>query len=303
MLGNLMFAVEAHSHTGLGLHEWSLIWSAMIVMAVILGTGLVARGQVGLVPRGLAAVYEHMFDWLESIASGFMGREGRNYVPLALSFFIYILMSNWMGLIPMPVWHYHEHGELVEVAAFESPTVSLSVTLALGLLAGLAYNLFGLRKALFPPKDDHGHAHAHDHGHGDAHAHGGGGGLSRWIARFWDPVPSIYRDLAGVLKALAVPLFFLFVLLNTIERVLPIASLSLRLYGNIFAKHTIRGSMYIMMEQMIHQGDFFSWGIFIVLLGSSCFVAVLGALAGFIQAMIFTVLLLSYIGHAVADEH
>lgn len=36
---------------------------------------------------------------------------------------------------------------------------------------------------------------------------------------------------------------------------------------------------------------------------SSAFVVVLGALTGFIQAMIFAVLTLSYIAHAVAEEH
>ena len=36
---------------------------------------------------------------------------------------------------------------------------------------------------------------------------------------------------------------------------------------------------------------------------SSLIVALLGGLAGFIQAMVFMMLVLSYIAHAVADEH
>lgn len=116
-------------------------------------------------------------------------------------------------------------------------------------------------------------------------------------------MPLIYRDLGGILKIMALPLFFLFLLLNIMERFLPMVSLSLRLYGNISAKHTVKVSLLTIMEQMIHQGDFFSWILALVLFGSTCFVALLGALAGFLQAMIFTVLLLSYIGHAVHAEH
>jgi F0F1-type ATP synthase membrane subunit a len=320
MLGNFIFAAVAaeeavhsgHGHSmALGLHEWSLVWSSLIVIGIILASALMARGQTGLVPRGTAAVYEHMFDWLDGIAISFMGKQGRSYVPLAMSFFLFILISNWVGLLPWPVWHQGHGASLTEVAMFESPTVSISTTLALALLAVAAFNLLGLKKALFPPRE-HAHVHNHDHDHihvGDDHDHhhhhakGGLAGLWGWIAKLWEPAPAIYRDLSGPLKLIAVPLFFLFLLLNTMERFLPAVSLSLRLYGNIFAKHTVRGSLFEMMQSMLAQGDFFSWAIFLLLLASSCFVAILGALAGFLQAMIFTVLFISYIGHAVSDEH
>lgn len=321
MLGSLILASEG-GHA-FGLHEMSLLWSSAAVMGVILATALVARSQAGLVPKGTAAVYEHIFDWLEGIAASFMGKEGRSYVPLAISFFLYILMSNWMGLIPWPTWH-DAHGG--EVAVFESPTISISTTLALALMAVVGYNLFGLKKALFGTGGghSHGHDHHHHHHHGDGHSHShdhshdhghshdhshdhdhghGPTGLGAWIARFWDPIPLIYRDLGGALKLVAIPLFFLFLLLNTIERVLPMLSLSLRLYGNISAKHTVKVGLITMMEQMIHNGDALSYVLAIILFGATCFVALLGALAGFLQAMIFTVLLLSYIGHAVHAEH
>lgn len=312
MLGSLIFASEAAGHSmSLGLHEMSLIWSSAFVLGVILTTAAVASTKVGVVPKGLSAIYEHIFDWLEGLASGFMGSEGRRYVPLACSFFLYILMSNWLGLIPWPTWH-DAHGH--EVASFESPTASLSTTLALAILAVLAFNLLGIKKALFPPHDHshehgHGHEHGHEHGHGHEHAHdhhhapGGLMGLWNYIARLWDPTPQIYQGLSGVMKLMAFPLFFLFLLLNSLDKVLPAVSLSLRLYGNISAKHTVKVSLIQILEQLIHQGDFASWAIAIIMLGATCFVAMLGALAGFLQAMIFTILFLSYIGHSVSDHH
>jgi len=293
MLGSLVFA-SGGGHGTLGLHEFSLLWSSLAVVAIVLLTAIAARNQVGLIPKGVAAVYEHIFDWLEDFAYGFMGREGRSYVPLACSFFLYILISNWMGLIPWPTWH-DAHGG--EISVYESPTISISTTLALAVLAVSAFNLLGLKKAIFGLPAD---PHDHDHGHG---APGGISGLSAWVAKHWDPVPMIYQDLKGLLKLLAIPLFFLFLLLNVMDRFLPLISLSLRLYGNISAKHTVKVSLLVIMQELIPKGDPLSWGLVLVLFGATCFVALLGALAGFLQAMIFTVLLLSYIGHAVHSDH
>ena len=299
MLGSFILANEAAGHAGgLGWHELSLLWSSAIVIGIIVGTAIVARGQAGLVPRGVAAVYEHIFDWLESLAVGMMGKVGRRFVPLACSFFLYILMCSWMGLLPWPVFH-EGHAE---VAAFDNPASSISTTLALALLAVLSFNLIGLRHAVAPPVEG-GH---HDHAHGDHdHHHGPTGiaGFFAWVGRFIDPVPAIYRDLGGALKLLAIPMFFLFLLINLLERFIPLVSLSLRLFGNMSAKHTVKVSLLTILEQLLHDGGFFNWFLAVIIFGSTCFVALLGALAGFLQAMIFTVLFLSYIAHAVNTDH
>lgn len=317
MLGSFILANEeageAAAHAmHVGWHEASLLWSSAAVICVVLGTAIVARGQAGLVPRGVAAVYEHIFDWLEGLAFGLMGKQGRRFVPLACSFFLYILMCSWIGLMPWPSFH-EGHSE---VAAFDNPASSISTTLALALLAVLSFNVIGLRHALAPyPDPDHehhhhhhgdGHTHDHDHSHGDHdhhHAPGGITGLGHWFAKFIDPVPMIYRDLGGGLKLLAIPMFFLFLLINILERFIPLVSLSLRLFGNMSAKHTVKVSLLTILEQLLHDGGFFNWGLAVIIFGSTCFVALLGALAGFLQAMIFTVLFLSYIAHAVHSDH
>jgi len=309
MLGSFILANEAaHAGSSIPWHELSLLWSSAIVIGIIVGTAIVARGQAGLVPKGTAAVYEHIFDWLESLAVGMMGKTGRRFVPLACSFFLYILMCSWLGLLPWPVFHEGGH----EVAAFDNPASSISTTLALALLAVLSFNLIGLRHAVAPPVEGghhhhhHGEGHDHDHAHGDHdHHHGptGVAGFFAWVGRFIDPVPAIYRDLGGALKLLAVPMFFLFLLINLLERFIPLVSLSLRLFGNMSAKHTVKVSLLTILEQLLHDGGFFNWFLAVIIFGSTCFVALLGALAGFLQAMIFTVLFLSYIAHAVHTDH
>jgi len=307
MLGSFILANEAATNgSGLGWHEASLVWSSLIVIGIIVGSAIVARGQVGLVPKGVGAIYEHIFDWLEGLSVGMMGKAGRRFVPLACSFFLYILVCCWMGLLPWPSFREGHH----EIAVFDNPASSISVTLALAVLAVLSYNLIGLRNAVAPPVEEDDHHHhgdgAHDHSHGDHdhhHAAGGFKGFMQWVIRFIDPVPAIYRDLSGVLKFLAIPMFFLFLFLNVLERFIPLVSLSLRLYGNMSAKHTVKASLFTILEELVHKTDLPSWLLAVVIFGSTCFVAMLGALAGFLQAMIFTVLFLSYIAHAVHTDH
>jgi F0F1-type ATP synthase membrane subunit a len=105
----LLLANEAAHGAGVSTHDSVIMFSTLVVVSVIIASAVWARSQVGTVPKGMAAVYEHMFDWLDGIAQGFMGKEGRNYVPLTLSFFLFILMSNWMGMVPLPPSLHRHH--------------------------------------------------------------------------------------------------------------------------------------------------------------------------------------------------
>lgn len=64
------------------------------------------------------------------MAEGVLGHRARQYVPLYGTFFLLILVSNLMGLIP----------------GFSPPTTNFNVTFALGLTSFIAYNTFGFRE-------------------------------------------------------------------------------------------------------------------------------------------------------------
>ena len=310
-------AVEATEHvSGMGIHDSVIVFSAFLVVAVLLSTAAVARMQLGIVPKGLGAVYEHIFDWIDGMAQGFMGKEGRTYVPLCMSFFLFILFSNWGGMIPLPSFiTFQENGQTESMPPFESPSSSYSTTLALAILAFFAFNLLGLKKRIFPPvaapaSDAHGHAHdhAHDHedhgGHRDSHNSGGVLGLWQWIGHYWQPTPTLWKTMDGGLKYSLVPvLFFFFLGLNFIEEFARILSLSLRLYGNIFGEHAAKENILSTMYKFLSSGDILQIVMSSLVWISSLVVTLLGGLAGFIQAMVFTMLLMSYIAHAVADDH
>ncbi len=64
------------------------------------------------------------------LSDGIIGKEGRKYVPLFGSLFIFILLANILGLVP----------------GFAPPTSNFFTNLGLGLVVFVAYNYFGVRE-------------------------------------------------------------------------------------------------------------------------------------------------------------
>jgi F-type H+-transporting ATPase subunit a len=108
----------------------SLIVLAIIVFFVLRAHGQRAAASDSAVPddsltfRNLA---ELLVEGVIGMAEGILGHNARKYVPLYGAFFIFILASNLMGLLP----------------GFTPPTTNFNVTLALGLLSFTAYNIVG----------------------------------------------------------------------------------------------------------------------------------------------------------------
>jgi F0F1-type ATP synthase membrane subunit a len=348
MVSTLSILAAASGHGGFGLHEKLVVGSTALVVLVLIALAMAARGQIGVIPKGLGACFEHVFDWIDGMAYDMIGRGSRQYVPLLMSFFLFILFSNWSGLLPLPVLSLEPahapvvrqtgglEGELQvdlqdegpmgqeehpaaepQHVLFEAPTSSYNTTLALALISFFAFNWFGIKKNVFPhwgAEESHG-AHAHegdDHGH---HSSGGFGGFVNWLLHYIQPTPMLWSSMDGVLKYALVPLLcILFLCLNIMEEFARILSLSLRLFGNIYGEHQLKVTLLDVMRSFLlsslqgfQAGNLISGPFWVVVAGviwgASIFATLLGTLAGFIQAMVFTMLSLVYIAHAVADEH
>lgn len=344
-LTTMILASASHGE-GFGLHQALIVGSTVVVVGVMILLGVLARGQIGVVPKGLGAAFEHVFDWVDGMAADMIGRGSRQYVPFLMSLFLFILASNWSSLVPLPVLEYHPpaaahgvsgHGvdsihdeaeryvdeklneapPAPEHILFEPPTASYNTTLALALISFFAFNWFGIKKNVFPNWGATG-AHHHDEHEGHGHAHhssGGIGGFFSWLGHFIQPTPMLWNSLDAPMKYFLCPLLLmLFLCLNIIEEFARILSLSLRLFGNISGEHQVKASLFTVMRGFLSQsltgfsaGNFLagpSWLVVGTLIwGVSLFATLLGALAGFVQAMVFMMLSLVYIAHAVADEH
>ncbi len=111
--------------------------TAMLVTALLMVFALRVRGKLanveaaidpddGVTGRNFAEMFVEAIDGL---AEGVIGHHYKQYVPLLATFFIFILVSNLLGLVP----------------GFVPPTSNFSTTLALGVISFVAYNVYGVK--------------------------------------------------------------------------------------------------------------------------------------------------------------
>lgn len=109
-----------------------LIVSILIVVVCYIGTRNMQR-----VPKGLQNVIETVIELLLDQIAGIMGSEAkaRKYGPFLMTFFILILISNYVGLLPLAGM----------VPGFKPPTSNLSVTAGLAIIVVLSFFFYGIR--------------------------------------------------------------------------------------------------------------------------------------------------------------
>ena len=122
----------------------SALWMtfALAAVAVFLFVG---SANPKLVPGRWQAAVEYFYDFVGKMLDENVGPEGRRYVPLIFSIFIFVLACNLLGLIPF-------------VGAF-TPTSHVGVTFGLALIVFVVVLMVGLLRhglhffSLFVPKD------------------------------------------------------------------------------------------------------------------------------------------------------
>lgn len=104
---------------------------AWVAMAVLIGLAFAVRLTLKkTAPTGAQNVMEVIMSGLENFIEEIMGPEGKHYFPLIASLFLFILVCNFLGLIP----------------GFDSPTANLNTTLALALVSFTATHYIGVRR-------------------------------------------------------------------------------------------------------------------------------------------------------------
>ncbi len=76
------------------------IFSAWITMAVLVGASILATRRMKLVPTGFQNLVEYIIELLLGVCETTAGRRGRQFLPVVATAFLFILFSNWMGLLP-----------------------------------------------------------------------------------------------------------------------------------------------------------------------------------------------------------
>lgn len=113
-----------------------------LAMAIVILIAFLATRSLKLVPSGWQNVIEMVIVWLNEQISVTLGSRGQLVAPFLITLFLFLLISNWIGLIP----------------TLASPTNDLNTTLGLALLVivmlhvlGLYYKGFNYIKHFFQP--------------------------------------------------------------------------------------------------------------------------------------------------------
>lgn len=128
---------------GLGLIDLSITNStvAMLVAAtVVVLFFAIVTASPKVVPGRLQVVGEGLFSFIDDLATGIIGKEGRPFFPFIFTLFIFILAMNMLGMLT-----------IFTATAQLAVTVTLAVlTIALVIIVGLMKNGLGFFK-LFAP--------------------------------------------------------------------------------------------------------------------------------------------------------
>lgn len=243
------------------------LFNSWIVVLIIVLVALVLRKKASLVPRGVQNIFEMIIDGFLGVFDSITGSRNKSlkFFPLVFSFFIFILINNWLGLLPgigSVGQIVSEHGKNIFIPYLRAGTADLNTTLALAAIAVAASHIIGIL------------------------AIGAWSYLNKFInIKVILEIPK--RILKEPVILLINPIKVFVGLVEIIGELAKVASLSFRLFGNIFAGEVLLASMSAIL----------AFGLPIPFM-------FLEVLVGLIQAFVFAILILVYLSMmTTVEEH
>ncbi len=127
----------------IGGHNFSFnldtIFTMWFAMGVILIFAFIATRKLSIIPGKLQAVSESLMKFFWGTLDTMIAHDNRKHVPLVASLFLFILIANLMGQLPLRIIHL-KNGELA------SPTNDLNLTAAMAIIVLIYYVGMGIKK-------------------------------------------------------------------------------------------------------------------------------------------------------------
>ncbi len=203
-----------------------------LAMGILILMAILVRASIKLVPSGFQNFIEMIIDAIYNLCEETIGEHWTaTFFPLIGTLGIYILVCNYMGLIP----------------GFDSPTANINTTASCAIPVFLATHYYGVK------------------------VHG-----FKYINHFLGPMRSIF----------ALPLMIMMFFIELIGHLVRPVTLSVRLFGNMMAKHILLAVLAVLTPI----------GIPVLVLG-------LGVIVGLVQAFVFVLLSIMYLAGAVEEAH
>jgi len=211
--------------------------------------------RAGIVPSRGQSIIELPIEFLAGIVRGTGGKRWRQFVPLILAIFLFVLTANWLSLLPgVGTIGLAEEvdGKRIIVPFVRAGAADLNFTLGLALISFVSFIAFGLRA----------------------------NGLRGYV-----------RELLIAEPAYMTPLLTPIHLISELSRVI---SLSMRLFGNVFAGEVLLATMLALTTATV----FLLPLAFVI---PAIFIG-LELLFGLVQALVFALLSMTYITLAIAEH-
>lgn len=106
-----------------------LLASWFVMAFLIILAGLAFRG-VKLRPRGIQNFFEFVWEYVSKLCVQLGGPENKHFLPLYATLFLFILFSNWLGLIP----------------GLSSPTMNVNINAAMALIVAFSTEFIGINQ-------------------------------------------------------------------------------------------------------------------------------------------------------------
>jgi F-type H+-transporting ATPase subunit a len=111
-----------------------VILMTWIVFALLIIIGLFASNKKSILPGPIQALGELIVSLLYDLTEDALGKDlAKTYAPLICALFMFLLLSNWLGIIPH----------------LEEPTKDLNTTLGLGIMGFLIAHYAGIKSKGF----------------------------------------------------------------------------------------------------------------------------------------------------------
>lgn len=235
-----------------------------VVLAILIQLGIKKYYDRNLAPKG----FLNFFEWLVETMFGYLDqvtgdrKKSLKFLPIIGGFFLFILIANWMGLLPgtgsVTITAMH-NGEVEALPLFRPSNTDLNMTLAMAILAVISSHILGAATI----------------------------GFFKYANRFiklgdlWKAAISL-----NPVKILTAVIEFFVGFIEIFSEVAKMVSLSLRLYGNVFAGEVLLTVLASLMAYVVP----------LPFMG-------LELLVGLIQAVVFSMLTLVYLNLATTDTH
>ncbi len=235
-----------------------------VLLAIAVQLGIRKYYSKDIAPKGFLNFFEWlvetMFSYLDQVTGD--RKKSLKFLPIIGGFFLFILIANWMGLLPgtgsITITALH-NGEVSALPLLRPSNTDLNMTLAMAILAVVSSHVLGIVAI----------------------------GFFKYTNRFiklgdlWKAIISF-----SPVNILTAVIEFFVGIIEIFSEVAKMVSLSLRLYGNVFAGEVLLTVLASLMAYVVP----------LPFIG-------LELLVGLIQALVFSMLTLVYLNLATTDTH